>query len=220
MSKRKTKTLEAEPLAEEKPDKALEVVPLEEEKPVEEEKPPEALEASPVKEEKPSAVVPRQAPYLGLTRDEMTWAALAHASILVTLAIGLATGGLGAIVGVALPAIIWYAHRGKSAYVVDQARQATVFQLAGIAGLLVLVVGGAILLTVAWVASALLVLVLVGLVLLPVVLIVTLLWVVAIVALPIAQAVYSCYAAVEAYNGRPFRYRWVADLMDKYMARA
>ena len=214
MTKRKTKALEVVPSEEEKPDKAMEVGPLEEEKP------DKVLEALPLEEEKPSAVVPKQAPYLGLTRDEMTWAALAHASILVTLAIGLATGGLGAIVGVAIPAIIWVAYRGKSAYVVDQARQATIFQLAGIVGLLVLAVGGAILLTVAWVASALLVLVLVGLVLLPVVLIVTLLWVVAILALPIVQVVYGCYAAVEAYNGRTFRYRWVADLMDQYMAKA
>ena len=179
-----------------------------------------ALEVVPLDEEKPSAVAPKQAPYLGLTRDEMTWAALAHASILVTLAIGLATGGLGSIVGVAIPAIIWYAHRDKSAYVVDQARQATIFQLAGIVGLLVLAVGGAIVLTVAWVAGALLVLVLVGLVILPVVLIVTLLWVVAIVALPIVQVVYGCYAALEAYHGRPFRYLWIADLIDRYQAQA
>jgi len=208
MSKRKTKALEVVPLEEEKP---VAVAPLEEEKP---------SAVVPLEEAKPSAVAPKQAPYLGLTHDEMTWAALAHASILVTLVIGLATGGLGAIVGVVLPAIIWYAHKGKSDYVVNQARQATIFQLAGIAGLLVLAVGGAIALVVAWIASALLVLVLVGLVLLPLVLILTLLWVVAVVALPIAQVVYGCYAAVEAYNGRPFRYRWVADLMDQYMGKA
>jgi uncharacterized Tic20 family protein len=174
----------------------------------------------PPAEEKPSAVAPRQAPHLGLTRDEMTWAALAHASILVTVVIGLATGGLGAIVGVALPAIIWYAHRDKSEYVVDQARQATVFQLVGVIGLFVLAVGGALFLVVGWVGSALLVLVLVGLVLLPLMLILTLLWVMAIVVLPIAQVVYGCYAAVEAYHGRPFHYRWLDRLMDRYMAKA
>ena len=38
--------------------------------------------------------------------------------------------------------------------------------------------------------------------------------------LPIAQVVYGCYAALEAYNGRPFRYRWVADLIDRYEAQA
>jgi len=220
MTKRKTKAVETVPLEEEKPvEEALpvKVEPVEDVAPVEQVKPVE--EAKPV-QQMPSAVVPKQAPFLGLTRNEMTWAALAHASILVTLAIGLATGGLGAIVGVAIPAIIWYAHKDKSAYVVDQARQATVFQLVGIVGLFVLALGGALLLTVAWVVGALLVLVLVGLVLLPLILIVTLLWGVAVVALPIVQVVYSCYAAVETYSGRPFRYRWVADLMDQYMGKA
>jgi uncharacterized Tic20 family protein len=51
-------------------------------------------------------------------------------------------------------------------------------------------------------------------------LILTLVYVVAIVGLPIAQVVYSCYAALETYNGRPFRYRWVADLIDRYLVQA
>ena len=50
--------------------------------------------------------------------------------------------------------------------------------------------------------------------------IVTLLWGVAIVALPIAQVIYGCYAAVETYSGRPFRYRWVADQIDRYQSQA
>jgi uncharacterized Tic20 family protein len=59
----------------------------------------------------------------------------------------------------------------------------------------------------------------VGLILLPIMLIVTLAWIVAIVALPIAQVVYGCYAALEAYNGRPFRYHWIADMMDRYQSQ-
>jgi uncharacterized Tic20 family protein len=51
-------------------------------------------------------------------------------------------------------------------------------------------------------------------------LIVTLVWVAAIIALPIAQAVYGCYAALEAYNGRSFRYWAVADLIDRYKIQA
>jgi hypothetical protein len=49
---------------------------------------------------------------------------------------------------------------------------------------------------------------------------VTLVWGAAIIALPIAQVVYGCYAALEAYNGRPFRYWWVADVIDRYQAQA
>jgi uncharacterized Tic20 family protein len=159
-------------------------------------------------------------PHLGLTREEMTWAAVAHASILVTLLLGLITGGLGAILGVFVPAIIWYTHREKSEYVVDQARQATAFQLAGFVALLLLAIAGTVLVGVGWAVSAVLLIVLIGLLLMPVMLVVTLLWIIAIVALPVVQVAYGCYAALEAYNGRPFRYWWVADLIDRYQAQA
>jgi uncharacterized Tic20 family protein len=144
---------------------------------------------------------------------------MAHASILITLLLGIASGGLAAILGPIIPAVIWYVNRDKSDYVVEQARQATIYQLAGIVALLALATVGAVLVAVGWAVSAVLIVVLVGLLLLPVMLVVTLLWVVAIVALPIVQAIYGCYAALEAYNGRPFRYRWVADLMDRYLAQ-
>jgi len=174
------------------------------------------LESEP--ETEPRAVT--RAPHLGITREEMTWAALAHASILVTLLLGIASGGIAAILGPIIPAIIWYVYRDKSEYVAGQAWQATIYQLAGIAALLVLAIVGAILIAVGWAVSAVLVIVLVGLILLPIMLIVTLLWVVAIVVLPVAQVVYGCYAALEAYNGRPFRYWAIADLIDRYRIQA
>jgi uncharacterized Tic20 family protein len=160
------------------------------------------------------------ASHLGLSREEMNWAAVAHASILVTLLLGLVTGGVGAILGVIIPALIWYVYREKSEYVADQARQATIFQLAGFVALLALAIAGTLLVVVGWAVSAVLVIILIGLILMPVMLIVTLLWIVAIVALPIVQAVYGCYAALETYSGRPFRYRWIADLVDRYQAQA
>lgn len=150
----------------------------------------------------------------------MTWAVLAHASILLTLLLGISTGGIAAILGPIVPAIIWYVFRDRSEYVVEQARQATIFQLAGILGLLALAIFGAILVAAGWVVSAVLVLVLIGLILLPIMLIVTLAWVAAFVALPIVLVVYGCYAALEAYNGRPFRYWWIADAIDRYQTEA
>ena len=178
---------------------------------------PETVKLDMETEVQVSTVAP--AARLGLTRQEMNWAAAAHASILISLLLGLATGGVGALLGPIIPAIIWYAHRDKSAYVTEQARQATIFQLAGLAALLALAIGGALLVVVGWTVSAVLVIVLVGLLLLPVMLVVSLLWVVAVVALPIVQVVYGCYAALEAYNGRRFRYWWIADLIDRYQAQ-
>jgi uncharacterized Tic20 family protein len=162
----------------------------------------------------------RPSAHLGVTREEMTWAVVAHLSILLTFLLGVSTGGLATLLGPIVPGIIWYVFRDKSEYVEEQAKQATIFQLAGIVALFALAVIGAILVTVGWVVSAVLVVVLVGLLLMPVMLIVTVLWIVAIVALPIAQVVYGCYAALEAYNGRPFRYWWIADLLDRYQAQS
>ena len=160
------------------------------------------------------------APHLGLTRDETNWAALAHASNLLTLQLGLATGGIAVFLGPIVPALIWYAFRAKSEYVTEQARQATIFQVAGLLALLALAVVGAILVAVGWAVSAVLVIVLIGLLLLVVMLIVTLLWGAALIVLPIAQVVYGCYAALETYNGRPFRYWQIADVIDRYQAQA
>jgi uncharacterized Tic20 family protein len=176
------------------------------------------LDATPEPETALEVVAPPA--HLGLAREEMTWSALAHASILLTLLLGVASGGIAAFLGPIVPAIIWYVYRDKSEYVVEQARQATIFQLAGILGWLVLVIGGAILVAAGWAVSAILLVVLVGLILMPVMLLVTLIWGVAIVALPIAQVIYGCYAALEAYNGRPFRYQWFADMIDRYQAQA
>jgi uncharacterized Tic20 family protein len=170
--------------------------------------------------EGPSARTVTSRPHLGLTREEMNWAALAHASILITFLIGVATGGLGAFLGVAIPAIIWYVYREKSDYVAEQAKQATVFQLAGVLGWYLLLLGGVIVLAIGAVVGAVLTIVLVGLLLLLAVAILAVVWGAAVVVLPIAQVVYGCYAAVETYNGRPFRYRWIADLGDRYLPQA
>ena len=158
--------------------------------------------------------------YLGLTGEEMRWAALAHGSILIALLLGIVTGGMGAIIAVAIPAAIWYVYRDRSVYVVEQARQAAVFQLAGFVALLALAIGGTLLVVVGWTVSGVLTIVLVGLILMPIMILLTLLLVVALVALPIAMVVYGCYAAVETHNGRPFRYRWVDDLIQRYQAQA
>ena len=176
------------------------------------------LEPEPELEYSLEAVAP--VPHLGLTRDETNWAALAHASILLTLLLGVVSGGIAVFLGPIVPALIWYAYRDKSEYVTEQARQATIFQVAGLLGLLALVVVGGILIVVGWAVSAVLVIVLIGLILLVVMAIVTLLWGAALIALPIAQVVYGCYAALETYNGRPFRYWRIADAIDRYQAQS
>jgi len=207
-------------MSEEKSPKVTQKLESENEAPKPRPRRAETKKLEPEVEMEKSLEVKTSAPHLGLTRDETNWAALAHASILLTLLLGVATGGIAVFLGPIVPALIWYAYRDKSEYVTEQARQATIFQVAGLLALLALALVGAILVAVGWAVSAVLVIVLIGILLLVVMAIVTLLWGAAVIALPIAQVVYGCYAALEAYNGRPFRYWWVADVIDRYQAQA
>jgi uncharacterized Tic20 family protein len=161
--------------------------------------------------EEPTKPEPRTVP----TRDDLTMAALAHASILVTFIIGVGSGGLGAILGVLIPLAIWYSYRDKSVYTANQAFHATVYQVACVLAVLSLAVVGAILVVVGWTVSGALAAVIIGLCLMPFALLVTLLFVIAVLVLPIVQLVYGLYAAYETYQGRDFRYRWVADWVDQ-----
>jgi len=149
------------------------------------------------------------------TRDDLTMAALAHASILITFIIGVGSGGLGAILGVLIPLAIWYSYRDKSVYTANQALHATVYQVACVLAVLVLAVVGSILVVVGWTVSGALAAVIVGLCLMPFALLVTLLLIAAVLVLPIVQLVYGLYAAYETYQGRDFRYKWVADWVDQ-----
>lgn len=118
----------------------------------------------------------------GLTQEEKTWAALAHASILLSLL----TFGVGGPIAAFL---IWLLKREQSAYIGRQAMQSLVYQL--VVDVLLLIMWGAI---------ALLSLVMVGLCCIPFGLIITL-----------APVVYGCYAAYACSLGRDFGYWLIGD---------
>jgi uncharacterized Tic20 family protein len=158
---------------------------------------------------------PKPEPRTVPTRDDVTMAALAHASILVTFLIGVGSGGLGAILGVLIPLAIWYSYRDKSTFTANQALHATVYQVACVLSVLAFAVVGSILVVVGWTVSAALTAILIGLCLMPFALLVTLLLVAGVLALPIVQLVYGLYAAYEVYQGRDFRYKWVSDWVDQ-----
>jgi uncharacterized Tic20 family protein len=125
----------------------------------------------------------------GLTQDDRTLAALAHASMLLNLVTGF--GGLIAAV------VIWLAYRDRSKYVEDQALQATVFQ-----GLWL--VSGAVV-AMMWVAVGLLSAIIIGICLIPFAILISL--------VPIVAFFYPFYAAIEVYQGRDFKYLWLGDLV-------
>ncbi len=151
----------------------------------------------------------------GPTSNERIWAALAHASVLLTFILGVTTGGLAVIVGALVPLIIWLAFRDRSRFVAFHAMQATVFQLASVLAWTGLLIVGVAVLIPAWIVTILLSVVLIGLLLLPLVLVLTVAVPAALVVMPLAVLVYGLYGAFEVYGGRDFRYWLVADWIEK-----
>jgi uncharacterized Tic20 family protein len=161
-----------------------------------------------------SVVAASQAAQAGPTANERTWAALAHASVLLTFALGVSTGGLAVVVAALVPLGIWLAFRDRSRFVAFHAMQATVFQLASLVVWIGLLAAGLVILIPAWIVTAILLVVLVGLLLLPVALVLTLALAIALMALPFASLFYGLYGAFEVYGGRAFRYWRVADWIE------
>lgn len=146
--------------------------------------------------------------------DEWTAAALAHASVLLTLALAMA-GGVGVPAGLAVPVVMYFGYRERSRFVALHALQAFLYQ---IAGLLIYTVGAALLVTavsVAWTISGALAAVLVGFLLMPSALVLTVLMVLFLVGGPIAWVGYGLYAAYQTYHGSDFRYRVVGDWLER-----
>jgi uncharacterized Tic20 family protein len=146
--------------------------------------------------------------------DEWTAAALAHASILLTLILGLG-GGIGALIGPVLPLAIYLGHRERSRFVAFHALQALVYQVAGILlyAVLAAVMGSWV--AVAWTISGLLSAVLIGLLLMPFALLATLLMVFLLIGAPFAWLGYGLYAAYQVYQGRNFLYWSLGEWLER-----
>ena len=123
----------------------------------------------------PPAQVPPASP--ALSRDERMWAMIGHLSALV----GLATGGIGCIVG---PLIIWQVKKDSMPFAASEAKEALNFNISWLLWYVLLIV-----------VVLVLTLLVVGVLLFP------LLW-----ALPIVWAVFVVIAGLKANEGTSFRY--------------
>ena len=146
-----------------------------------------------------------------LTSEERNWAAIAHASTLLSVLVGFLTGGIGSLFLAVIPLGIYVAFKDRSRYVAYHALQATVLQLGGLilyaVGLIVLIV----LTVLAWLIAGLLTVVLVGILLYPVALVVTVLLVLFALLFPLLIAGFALYAAVETGRANNYRYPWIGD---------
>jgi uncharacterized Tic20 family protein len=173
----------------------------------------------PVEEAEGLPAPSEEKPHRALTQDERTMAALAHASVVLTFVIALGSGGLGCLLGVLVPLLIWLTYRDKSAYVSFQALQATVFQAVSILVMVIVVVVSIALIVAGWAVSGALTAILIGLCLMPFALLITVVFALLVLILPLAQLGYGLYAAYETYQGRDFRYWLVGEALEKEMAK-
>jgi uncharacterized Tic20 family protein len=173
----------------------------------------------PVEEAQGLPAPSEEKPQRALTRDEMTMAALAHASIVLTFVIALGSGGLGCLLGLLVPLLIWLTYKEKSAYVSFQALQATVFQAVSILVMVVVLAVSIILIVAGWTVSGALTAVLIGLCLMPFAVLITVVFALLVLILPLAQLGYGLYAAYETYQGRDFRYWLIGEALEKEMAK-
>lgn len=137
---------------------------------------------------------------------EWTTAALAHASVLVTVILG-TPAGIGVPVGLAVPLVMYLSYRKQSRFIALHALQAFAYQLIGT--LVVATLG--VLVAVAWTVSGSLAAVLIGLALMPFAMTLTLL----LVGAAVAWLVYGLYAAYQVYQGRDFRYWLIGEWIER-----
>jgi hypothetical protein len=146
--------------------------------------------------------------------SERLWAALAHASGLLTLLAVLGTGP-GVVVALLIPLGIYFIFRRRSEYVAFHALQAFTMQTVTTIGVAITVIVGMLVLVPLIILSGLFSFVLVGIpFLIMFVLMAALLAIVGFTAVFVILPIYSMIAAHAAWNGRAYRYPYVADWVD------
>ncbi len=159
-----------------------------------------------------------------VTSEERTWAALAHASTILTLLVSFGTAGVGGLLFVFVPFVIYLSYRDKSEYVAYHAAQAFALQVVGTLGFFLLVLASVLVIVVAWVVTAVLIVILIGLLLIPVALLITIVLVLLVVAFPFALGGFSIVATIETSAGKDYRYpylgQWVAEWLERNTAGA
>lgn len=154
-----------------------------------------------------------------VTSQERTWAALAHASTLLTLLVGLASAGVGGVFFIFVPLVIYLSYKNHSRFVAYHAAQAFAFQLVGTLGYLLVVLVGVVLLVLIWLVTGILSMVLIGLILVPFALLLTLAFVALALVMPLVFCGYAVVATVETANGLDYRYPRIGDYVENWLSR-
>lgn len=161
---------------------------------------------------------PRSYSTYAITRDEKLWAAVAHASVWLTVLGGVLTAGTLVPLSIFIPLVIYFMFRRQSDYVAFHALQSFTIQILGTVGALALLVVGGLIWSIGMVIALLTMIVLIGFILVPLWGIVGIVLALAVLLLPVAMTLFGTIAAIETYNGRDYRYPKVANWIDRQMA--
>ncbi|MGD2146145.1 MAG: DUF4870 domain-containing protein [Anaerolineae bacterium] len=146
--------------------------------------------------------------------DDWTIAALTHASVLLTLLLALA-GGVGALVGLAVPLIVYLSYRERSGFIAFHALQSLVYQGAGMLLYIVLLAVAATIVAAAWAISGALSAVIIGFLLMPLALMITIGTAIVLLGAPLLLLGYGLYGAYKVYQGEDFRYELLGEWLDR-----
>ncbi|MAS34601.1 MAG: hypothetical protein CL610_11375 [Anaerolineaceae bacterium] len=162
--------------------------------------------------------IPRSYSTMHVSDDERIWAAVAHASVWITFLTAFATAGFSLPLSMFVPLVIYFLFRNKSDYVTFHALQAFVLQLVGTVGALALLVIGGIAWMIGLVVALLLMLVVIGFILAPLWGLVGIALLVVVCLMPFAMLLLGTIAAIQTYNGRDYRYPYIARWVDRQLA--
>ncbi|MGD2142932.1 MAG: DUF4870 domain-containing protein [Anaerolineae bacterium] len=145
---------------------------------------------------------------------QWTTAALVHASVLLTLVLASA-GGVGALIGPAIPFVVYLSNRQRSRFIVVHALQSLAYQGAGVLAYVSLVAILAGVVATAWTISGVLSVVVIGFLLMPLALSITILMVILLLGAPLVWVGYGLYGAYRVYQGVDFRYWLLGEWVDR-----
>ncbi len=149
-----------------------------------------------------------------VTEDEKLWAAVAHASGLLTIGMLVLTAGVGSLVTLLIPFGIYLFHRHTSEYVANHALQALAAQVIGTIGAIALIIGVSV---VTLILAIILAFTVVGIILWIPLGLIAAIAICASLLMPFVVLIYSMIGAVDAFEGRYFKYPWIGDWVDGHM---
>lgn len=161
---------------------------------------------------------PRSYSTLHISDDERLWAAVAHASTVLTFISAVMTAGFSVPISIFVPLVIYLLFRKQSDYVAFHALQAFVLQLVGTVGALALLIVGGLAWLVGLVIALIAMVVLIGFVLVPLWGLVGIALLLVVVGLPFVMLFFGIVAAIQTYNRQDFRYPFIARWVDRQLA--